>query len=64
MNKVHWNTVLLDGSVPNGEIERMIDSSYALVVKTLKKAERIALETRHGRQAIYAEPEPERDIKK
>jgi len=57
MNKVHWNTVLLDGSIPNGEIERMIDSSYALVVKTLKKAERVALETRHGKQALYAQPD-------
>ena len=33
MNKKHWNTVLLDGSVPDGEIERMIDNSYRLVVK-------------------------------
>ena len=47
--------MLLDGSIPNGEIERMIDSSYALVVKTLKKAERMALETRHGKQALYAD---------
>ena len=53
MNKVHWNTVLLDGSIPAGEIERMIDSSYALVVKSLKKAERTALETRHGKAALY-----------
>lgn len=43
MNKLHWNTVLLDGSVPVGELERMIDSSYALVVKTLRKADRMAL---------------------
>ena len=53
MNKTHWNTVILDGSIPNGEIERMIDSSYALVVKTLKKAERIALETKYGKAALY-----------
>ena len=53
MNKVHWNTVILDGSIPIGEIERMIDSSYGLVVKTLKKAERISLETKHGKAAIY-----------
>ncbi|NJN53034.1 MAG: MmcQ/YjbR family DNA-binding protein, partial [Gammaproteobacteria bacterium] len=37
MNKTHWNTVALDGSVPPGEIERMIDRSYALVVSGLKK---------------------------
>ena len=53
MNKTHWNTVIIDGSLPNGEIERMIDNSYALVVKGLKKAERNGLEVRHGKAAIY-----------
>ena len=53
MNKAHWNTVLLNGSIPRGEIERMIDRSYGLVVKSLKKAERIALEVRHGQSVIY-----------
>ncbi len=53
MNKTHWNTVMLDGSIPRGELERMIDRSYGLVVKRLKKAERTALEVRHGRSAIY-----------
>ena len=37
MNKKHWNTVILPGDVPQGELERMIDQSYALVVKGLKK---------------------------
>jgi predicted DNA-binding protein (MmcQ/YjbR family) len=32
MNKKHWNTVILDGSVPRSEIERMIDNSYHLVI--------------------------------
>jgi len=53
MNKTHWNTVLLDGSIPRGELERMIDRSYALVVKRLKKADRTALEVRHGKDALY-----------
>ncbi|WP_221800682.1 MmcQ/YjbR family DNA-binding protein [Oceanobacter mangrovi] len=53
MNKKHWNTVVLDGSLPQGEIERMIDNSYALVVKTLPKATRQGLEARHGRAIIY-----------
>jgi predicted DNA-binding protein (MmcQ/YjbR family) len=53
MNKAHWNTVILDGSIPRGELERMIDRSYGLVVKGLKKAERIALEVRYGRAQIY-----------
>ena len=53
MNKAHWNTVILDGSIPTGEIERMIDRSYGLVVRGLKKAERTALELRHGRDSLY-----------
>ena len=40
MNKEHWNTVVLDGSVPNDLIEKMIDDSYALVVKKMKKSDR------------------------
>ncbi len=53
MNKAHWNTVILDGSIPSGEIERMIDRSYGLVVRGLKKAERTALEVRHGSDSLY-----------
>ena len=53
MNKAHWNTVLLDGSIPRGEIERMIDRSYGLVVKKLRKKTREGLEVRHGKEAIY-----------
>lgn len=53
MNKAHWNTVILDDSIPRGEIERMIDHSYGLVVAGLPKGQRQALEIRHGRDAIY-----------
>lgn len=31
MNKLHWNSVILDGTVPDEEIRRMISHSYALV---------------------------------
>ena len=37
MNKRHWNTVILDGSIPQGEIERMIDNSFKLVVSNMAK---------------------------
>lgn len=52
MNKRHWNTIFLDQSVPKGEIERMIDSSYALVVKGLKKGERDNLILKYGRDVL------------
>ena len=59
MNKRHWNTIILDGSItdasisdaritntqiPDDEIEEMIDESYDLVVKGLTKAARKELE--------------------
>ncbi|MGJ8657174.1 MAG: MmcQ/YjbR family DNA-binding protein [Akkermansiaceae bacterium] len=40
MNKKHWNTVTLDGSVPSKLIEEMIVESLRLVVQSLKKADR------------------------
>ena len=48
MNKRHWNTVVLDGSIPNSEVERMIDNSYRLVVKGLPKAARTSLAIAYG----------------
>lgn len=53
MNKKHWNTVVLDGSIPAGETQRMIDNSYALVVKGLPRSKRQALEVAHGSNALY-----------
>ena len=35
-NKEHWNTVILDGTVPEKEIKRMIAESYDLVMKKRK----------------------------
>lgn len=55
MNKRHWNTVILDDSIPQGEIQRMIDHSYALVVKKLKKTDREQLELSFGASSLYQE---------
>ncbi len=33
MHKSQWNTVILDSSIPQGEIDRMMDNSYMLVVR-------------------------------
>lgn len=43
MNKAQWNTVILDGSIPQGEIERMIDNSYQLVVSKMPKKDQESL---------------------
>lgn len=44
LNKEHWNSVTLDGSIPDEGIQAMIDESYALVVRGLRKAVRQQLE--------------------
>ena len=33
MNKRHWNTVVLDGSVPSELVRELVDHSYQLVAK-------------------------------
>ena len=37
MNKVHWNSVFLDGDVPDALLEQMVDESYRLVFGSLPK---------------------------
>ncbi|TRX52400.1 MmcQ/YjbR family DNA-binding protein [Fulvivirga sp. M361] len=37
MNKRHWNTVMMNGSVPDNKIKYLIDHSYELVVAKLPK---------------------------
>ena len=40
MNKKHWNTVEIDGGIPDEETRKMIDRLYELVVQGLSKAKR------------------------
>lgn len=40
VNKTHWNTVLLDDSVPDDEVRDMVEHSYRRVVAGLPKAAR------------------------
>jgi predicted DNA-binding protein (MmcQ/YjbR family) len=40
LNKKHWNTVRIDGSIEEEELQRMIDHSYDLVFKGLTRAEK------------------------
>lgn len=39
MNKAHWNTIILDGTVPAKKNFEWIDDSYNLVVSGLKKSD-------------------------
>lgn len=36
-NKEHWNTIILDGSIPENDIQRMISESYDIVTDSPSK---------------------------
>jgi len=44
MNKKHWNTVIIDGSIRDELIREWIDDSYNLVVEKLTASERKLLD--------------------
>ena len=48
LNKRHWNTVIVDGSLTQQMIKDMIEDSYDLVVNTLPEPDRRALEWQPG----------------
>ena len=43
LNKRHWNTVIIDGSLPEQMVKDMIEDSYDLVVSDLSASQRRAL---------------------
>jgi predicted DNA-binding protein (MmcQ/YjbR family) len=43
MNKKHWNTIRIDGTVPDAFVEKWIDHSYDLVVTSLPKKKQAEL---------------------
>ncbi|MBR8744176.1 MmcQ/YjbR family DNA-binding protein [Nocardiopsis sp. MG754419] len=40
MSKRHWNSVRLDGTVPDDELLEMLEHSYRLVARGLRRADR------------------------
>ena len=44
MSKKHWNTVAIDGRLPDQLIFELIDHSYELVVNTLTKKDKLILQ--------------------
>lgn len=43
MNKQHWNTLLLDGSIPRSKVLELIDHSYKLIFDSLPSKTRALL---------------------
>jgi predicted DNA-binding protein (MmcQ/YjbR family) len=48
LNKRHWNSVTLDGSVPDEEVLELVDHSYDLVLAALTRTQRNKLITRQA----------------
>ncbi|CAM5545869.1 MmcQ/YjbR family DNA-binding protein [Streptomyces pilosus] len=44
MNKRHWNTVTVDGALPDRLVRELVEDSYDLVVAGLPRAERLRLD--------------------
>jgi predicted DNA-binding protein (MmcQ/YjbR family) len=44
MNKRHWNTVTVDGQLPDRLVRELVEDSYDLVVAGLPRAERLRLD--------------------
>jgi predicted DNA-binding protein (MmcQ/YjbR family) len=43
LNKRHWNTVIIDGSIPDATVCDMVEDSYDLVVSKLPESQRRSL---------------------
>src|SRR5471032_3332820 len=43
LNKANWNTIYLDGELPNSQLYYLVDSSYQLVVSSLPESARHGL---------------------
>lgn len=52
MNKRHWISLWLDGSIPDETLRKWAHESYALVVDTLPKKSVVALGLRTGKASL------------
>lgn len=43
MNKTHWNSVVMDGNVPDETVKEMLDKSYNLILKSFSKKKQAEL---------------------
>ena len=59
MNKKHWNTIALDGTIPYHVVLALVDHSYELVTRGLTLAQRQALHTLAASAAAARPPQEE-----
>jgi predicted DNA-binding protein (MmcQ/YjbR family) len=54
MNKKHWNTIDIEGCIPDAELQRLIDHSYDLVVKGLPRSKaKVGVRSRRNLSAAH-----------
>ena len=41
MNKIHWVTVMIDGTIPDALLKQWIDESYSLIVSGFSRKEKL-----------------------
>ena len=46
MNKVHWNTIYIDGDLEDDFIKKLIDVSYEIVFKSLPKKKQLQIQNK------------------
>jgi predicted DNA-binding protein (MmcQ/YjbR family) len=51
MNKIHWNTIIIDGSVSDKMLKEWIEHSYFLVVSQLTKIVRMRINNEFLKQS-------------
>ncbi len=52
LNKRHWNTITLDGSLPDEMVFDMLEDSYDLIVAALPRAKRERLDWSEGVRGV------------
>ncbi len=56
LNKEHWNTIILDGSIPDKDVKRMIAESYDLVTDSpTRRIYEAVMKIPKGRVATYGQ---------
>lgn len=56
LNKRHWNTVTIDGSLPDAMLREMIEDSYDLILAQLPRAEQLLLDWPGARRSDRPDP--------
>lgn len=49
MNKIHWNTVMIDGTISDHLLKQWIDESYNLIVSGFSRKEKILFDELAGK---------------